>query len=190
MGLHDGIAYRVELEDKDGRTLLRVVRTGAPDADWPNTFDEEAEGWITFVGQLRFLIERSKGRPRRTLYLTGTANRPVLLPRSALGIPRNVNDFARTAQPEPLAGTVWHASKFQSGFSVSQWGGGLLVAMDRPVAEDRPKGGGALVLTTYELDDAAFEALTQRWTAWFMERYPSEPEPQADAEPKPESSTA
>jgi hypothetical protein len=55
------------VEGGDGRTAVSVTRGGEPAAG--GSFDEIDEGWITFVNQLRFALERHPGRERRTEHL-------------------------------------------------------------------------------------------------------------------------
>ena len=50
----------LSLEDGDGGTVVRVRRASA------GGYDEINEGWITFVQQLRFYLERHPGKERRT----------------------------------------------------------------------------------------------------------------------------
>jgi hypothetical protein len=56
-----------------------------------------------------------------------------------------------------LDGSFWHASEFQRGVDRD---GELAVVFGRPGAD------ATLVVTTYDLDDAAFAAAEQRWQAW------------------------
>jgi hypothetical protein len=53
----------VSLEDRGDATVVRVRRAA------PAGYDEVNEGWITFVQQLRFYLERHPGRERRTVHI-------------------------------------------------------------------------------------------------------------------------
>jgi uncharacterized protein YndB with AHSA1/START domain len=51
------------LEDRGGATVVRVARAATGD------YDDVNEGWITFVQQLRFYLERHPGQDRRTVHV-------------------------------------------------------------------------------------------------------------------------
>jgi uncharacterized protein YndB with AHSA1/START domain len=53
----------IALEDRGDTTAVRVTRAVA------DGYDEVNEGWITFVQQLRFYLERHRGRERRTVHI-------------------------------------------------------------------------------------------------------------------------
>jgi uncharacterized protein YndB with AHSA1/START domain len=53
----------IALEDRGDVTAVRVTRAVA------DGYDEVNEGWITFVQQLRFYLERHDGRERRTVHI-------------------------------------------------------------------------------------------------------------------------
>ena len=179
-GTWEGAADRFELAPIDGGTTLRVVRTAPALApDWPEGFDEIVEGWITFVEQLRLLLERHAGATRRTIYLSGKAPERHRQPSSALGIDGRrdaANGSGYTAElptGDRLTGIVWHRSRHQIGLAVDDWGGGLLVVTDRPKSDSAPHGGGAALLTTFGLADAGLAELEGRWRKWWEGRYPA-----------------
>lgn len=63
-------AGRFELEDHDDATTVRVRRAPpAGAATWHGVYDEINEGWLTFLQQLRYYLERHPGEERRTLLL-------------------------------------------------------------------------------------------------------------------------
>lgn len=53
----------ISLEDRGDATVVRVRRAA------PGGYDEINEGWLTFVQQLRFYLERHRGRRRRTVQI-------------------------------------------------------------------------------------------------------------------------
>jgi hypothetical protein len=178
-GEWEGFSYGFELEPSGKDTVLRVVRSApAGDVGWDDVYEEIVEGWITFVQQLRLWLERHKGEKRRTLYLSGQSVAGQALPSVVLGLDglRNSADGSayalETPSGEALSGVIWHRSKFQLGIGVSQWGDGLLVVTDRPAGDGAPNGGGSAVLTTYGMSEKAFGALSRRWSAWWVDRYP------------------
>jgi hypothetical protein len=63
-----------ELEEVDGGTLVRIIRSKPdPNSAWAAYYDDVTEGWISFLNQLRFMLER---HPERR-----TANRVLLCSR-------------------------------------------------------------------------------------------------------------
>lgn len=160
-----------ELTDLGGRTRLRITR--APrggDPDWDAYYDDVTEGWITFVHQLAFALERHPGADRRTVFLSGAAATPVL---EAAGLAA-VAELPPTSPyelsgptGETLRGEVRFRSANQVGLTVEGWGDGLLVAAQSPPSHVNPGGAATMVLTAYGLDDAAFADLESRWNAWW-----------------------
>jgi hypothetical protein len=57
-----------------------------------------------------------------------------------------------------LPGEPWHESRYQRGADVD----GSLVVLGA-----KPGGEGMLLVTTYDLDDDAFEAAEARWHEWW-----------------------
>jgi hypothetical protein len=53
---------------------------------------------------------------------------------------------------------------------VDGYGDGLIVV----AARDSAPGRGMAIVTTYGLDDAAFEQVRARWRAWWEAAYPPE----------------
>lgn len=174
--LRFGLGDRFEVEDRGATCIVRVVRPApTADTDWDDVFEDMTQGWIAFTQQLAFAFARHRGEHRRTLYFSGSPREGgATLGAAALGL-----DDARAGERyaiapvsgEPLAGTVWHRGRHQLGVSVEAWGEGLLLVMDRPANDRWPRGGSQAILTTYGLDDAAFESLRARWTRWWDEHF-------------------
>jgi hypothetical protein len=139
---------RFELEPHGDATIVRVVMPGPGE-------DGTVQGWITFVQQLRFALERHRGEDRNTVYLSG--DRAAALGLGHLAVVAVGERYsARAANGDELAGEVWFRTEHQLGLTVDDWGDGLLVVSTAP-------GGGSAVLTTYGLDAAAFARLRERW---------------------------
>lgn len=167
----EGASDRFELIERDGATVLRVVRHGGLPIDWEDTYNDINEGWVTFVQQLRLLLDRHPGSARRTIYLSGAAAPGIPELSVALGLAalRNGPDGSEFSAELPIGetvvGTIWHRTHFQLGLYVRDWGDGMLVVTDK--GADR----GAVLITTFGLDDGAFSALEARWSRWWTERY-------------------
>lgn len=173
----EGTSDRFEVIDQGETSRLRVVRAApAGTDDWDDVYEDMTEGWITFVQQLRFALERHALASRRTLFFTTgrSETRADARPLQALGLA----DLTEASPGQPwardlptgdrLQGRVWHASRWQIGLTVDDWGEGLLVVHDAGAwTSGGGHGAGMAVLTTYGLDDAAFQALELRWTRWW-----------------------
>src|SRR5690606_2767786 len=123
-------------------------------------YEDITQGWVSFVQQLKLALDRHAGETRRTLFLSGAARPGVGEPSAALGLDRRLRPgqpySAMLSSGDHVSGAVWHGTRFQTGFSVSQWGDGLLIVTDKGTSDKRPHGGGSVILTTYGLSDVAF----------------------------------
>lgn len=178
-GEWEGASDAIELTAAGDQTQLRLVRRGGSPVDWTGAYDDVAEGWVNFLGQLRFALERHRGETRRTIYLAGACRVGVGEPTAELGLGEAASFgpgqayAAQLPTGDSASGMVWYRTHFQTALTVEQWGDGLLVVSDMGISPKRPQGGGSVLLTTYGLSDAAFAELEQRWAAWWSERYPA-----------------
>ncbi len=174
-GSWEGTEHRFELSAEGMPTRLRVVQSSDAPGGWEDVYEDITQGWVTFVQQLRLALDRHAGESRRTIFLSGAARPGVGEPSVALGLDRGVRPgqtySAMLTSGDHVSGEIWHGTRFQTGFSVAQWGDGLLVVTDKGISDKRPHGGGSVILTTYGLSDAAFAELEGRWTAWWGERF-------------------
>ena len=174
-----GMPDRFELEAQGAQTIVRVIRAApVTDGSWQGIYDDVNEGWLTFFQQLKFFLERHPGAERRTLYLNGrAASAGAPLPAQALGLdPVAIvpvgERYAVAAQTgEKLEGTVWYRGPYQLGLTVDGYGDGLLILCARPRTAKSHHGGGSSVITTYGLNDAAFDRLQDRWKKWWADTY-------------------
>jgi len=133
----------IELEERDGRTVIRATKPGDLDAvEWVDVYGDIEEGWITFFNQLRHRLERHSDSTRRMIV-------------------RNAN---LAALPE-LPGEPWHSSRYQRGADSD---GALAIVFRKP-----DTGESMLLVTTYDLDDDAFAAVERRWDEWTAQLTPS-----------------
>jgi uncharacterized protein YndB with AHSA1/START domain len=139
MGWADG-SY-LEVVGDDDRAVVRAVREG-PVPDNPDAYDAIEEAWRTFLVQLRFLFERRPEGVRRTIYLTGeTTGRQAL----------------------SLAETDWQPVGRRVSWTVDA--DGFLVVVSGRVPLSGPSAARMEVtVSTFGLDDAAFENVREEWT--------------------------
>ncbi|WP_109507544.1 SRPBCC family protein [Nocardioides speluncae] len=155
---------RVELAQVEGGT--RVTLTRAPrgdDPDWASYYDDITEGWITFMNQLRFAVERHPHDVRRTVFLSGTA---TTSPLSALAIAElSPGDKYELDLPgETATGQVWYRSEHQLGLTVNGWNDGLLVLSHNPTSH-----ASMALLSLYAIDESRHTELTKQWHVWWTD---------------------
>jgi hypothetical protein len=158
---------RFELTDLGDRTRVRLTRAPrGSNPEWAAYYDDITEGWITFVQQLRFALERHPGDARRTLFFMGK-------PRDRTAL---ITQLTPADTPTPMTTEEWFRSEHQVGRTVKEWGDGLLVVGETPPSAMKPEGGAMAVLSTYGLNEDAFEELRSRWATWWTDRYePDQP---------------
>ncbi len=165
-----GDLIRLEADGDGTRvTLTRASRGSNP--DWDAYYTDITEGWITFIHQLKFAIERRPGAARRTLFFAGS-NESGLDVATELGLPDGPTVEVALVG-EPVKGEVWFRSEHQTGITVDAWGDGLLVVSSLVPSGEKPDGAAMAVLSTYGLDDARLAEIRERWTAWWTGRFPS-----------------
>jgi hypothetical protein len=175
----EGMRDRFTFESAGGGTIVRVIRSApVTDESWTGVYSEEMEGWLTFLQQLKFALERHPGGRRRTIFLNGrAASAQTGLPLEALGlsglaiVPPGERYTMTAANGERLEGTVWHRGSYQIAVTVDGYGDGLIVLRARPRTAKSQHGGGNIVITTYGLDDAAYAKVHERWTRWWQDTY-------------------
>jgi hypothetical protein len=147
-----------ELEEVDGGTLVRIIRSKPdPNSEWAAYYDDVTEGWISFLNQLRFMLERHPNEERRTVFFSaqGTASTPEDL----------------IADSPAASGPQWFAADNQRGVVVDDLGPGLLIVGTTSI------GGAMAILTTYGQDDATFERTREQWSAWWHKHHSYAPDP-------------
>jgi hypothetical protein len=161
-------------------TLTRQPRGANP--DWDAYYTEITEGWITFLHQLRFAVERQAGAPRRTVFFAGS-NASGRDAAAELGLPTDAKPGSTVEADllgERVKGEVWFRAEHQLGVTVDAWGDGLLVVSSTGPTDDKPDGAAMAILSTYGLDDDARAELSARWTPWWTERFPADDAPAED----------
>jgi hypothetical protein len=162
--LGNGDVFVVEPVEGGSRVTLTRAPLGA-NPEWDAYYDDVTEGWITFLHQLRFYVERHGSDPRRTLFYSGTG---ALSPITELGLPAETVDLVG----ERVKTEVWYRTEHQLGVTVDAWGNGLLVLSHLPPSEAKPDGASMAILSVY--GDTDLDDLDTRWRAWWEARYPKQ----------------
>ncbi|MFI7128909.1 SRPBCC domain-containing protein [Nonomuraea sp. NPDC050153] len=120
------------------RTVVRLVVPDVEGASWKDLYGGVAEGWRFYLEQLRFYLDRAPSGRRRTVYLAGQAT---------------------GAQVTEIVGpgTPWHEASIVNDE-------GHLISVGADPADPQPAQVNVIV-NTYGLDDDAFAALRDQWTA-------------------------
>ncbi|HEV7649203.1 MAG TPA: hypothetical protein VGP26_13680 [Actinophytocola sp.] len=157
-----------DMGDTTHVTLTRAPRGTSP--EWDAYYAEITEGWITFLHQLKFAVERQPRATRHTLFFAGTneSARDVV---AELGLPDGPT-VDTSLVGEHVKGEVWFRAEHQHGITVDAWGDGLLVVSATGPADDKPEGAAMAILSTYGLDVARLAEIRERWTPWWTERFP------------------
>jgi hypothetical protein len=139
MGWADGSF--LEVDGDDDKSVVRVARE-APEHRESEEYDPIEEGWRAFLIQLRFLLqERPQGR-RRTLYLTGeTTGKQALA----------------------LVDGPWEQSGRRVAWAANDAGHLVVVAARLPL-HSHEAAHVEITVSTFGLDDAAFEEQRKVWT--------------------------
>ena len=170
--LHGRDEIRLEPHGEGTRlTLIRAAR--GDDPDWDAYYGEITEGWITFLHQLRFAVERQPGAARRTLcFVGGNENGVRLIEALDLADIAAGTPFQLALLGEDVKGELWYRSEHQLGITVDAWGDGLLIVSSVDPTPERPKGSAMAILSTYGFDDTRLAGLESRWRPWWTERFP------------------
>jgi hypothetical protein len=165
---------RFDLEPDGAGTVLRVTRWGTDGG-----FDDIAEGWTTFVQQLRFAVARHPGEERRTAYVASGKGPDVPGIAHALGLadvagtPTGGRYEATAGTGEPITGEVWFRTEHQLGLTVDQLGDGLLVMTEKPAAAKPPHGAAAMIVSAYGAAGGAALECSAQLEAWWREHVPA-----------------
>jgi hypothetical protein len=161
-------------------TEVSVTRAAVDhNSEWAAWDEDITQGWLTFLQQLRFSLERHPHGRRRTIFFSvpGTEGSAI----EKLG----VNDVPRPGEPysltlatgEEITGKVWFRSNHQVGLTVhgyAEHGEGLVIVADQPSIPDiRPDGGSLVIVSTYDLGAHRLEDVRKYWDKWRAENYPT-----------------
>ncbi|MHA7275519.1 SRPBCC family protein [Arthrobacter sp. HLT1-21] len=175
---------------EDGDTFLAVpgpdgtvvtVERGQPEpgselADW----DEDiTEGWISFLQQLRFALERHPNTDRHTAFFAGTpTDGRSIVDRLGAQVVGQPGDFYTLTMPggEELTGRVWFRTERQLGLTVAQYaehGDGLLILAEQPLTEGvRAELSSLVIASTYALGARDLHAVWDSWEGVRRDSYP------------------
>lgn len=178
---HGGDVF--DLKPVPGGTLVSVTRAALDhNSEWAAWDEDITQGWLTFLQQLRFALERHPHGKRHTSFFQVPGEPGSAIEKLGLSdVPKPGETYELTlGTSEEIAGKVWYRSNHQVGLTVhgyAEHGDGLLIVADQPVIEElRPKGGSLVIISTYDLGASRLESIRALWDGWRAENYPtSEP---------------
>ncbi|WP_344801862.1 SRPBCC family protein [Microlunatus ginsengisoli] len=146
-------------------TVVRITRgPRGVNADWDAMYDDITEGWISFLAQLKFAVERHRGVDRRTVF------------RSWSGEPGpRIQDLWAADPAPPASGATWLDTDGQLGFVVDAYGPGLVVLADKPGPEPGTAVSSMAIVSTYGLGESEQAEVESAWAAWWSARHPEQP---------------
>ncbi|WP_461189049.1 SRPBCC family protein [Arthrobacter sp. Z4-13] len=179
--VHGGDIF--ELRPVPQGTLVSVTRAAVDhNSEWATWDEDITQGWLTFLQQLRFALERHPHGKRHTLFLQIPGGPGSAIDKLGLaGLPSRGEDYQLTlATGEEISGKVWYRTNHQVGLTVHSYadhGDGLLVIADQVAIDDvRPDGGSMVIASTYGLGAGRLDSIRTSWDSWRAENYPtSEP---------------
>ncbi|MGO4804254.1 SRPBCC domain-containing protein [Arthrobacter sp. 2MCAF15] len=161
-------------------TEVSVTRAAIDhNSEWAAWDEDITQGWLTFLHQLRFALERHPHSKRRTFFFSVPGTGGSAIEKLGLSDVPSPGDAYSLTLPtgEELSGKVWFRSNHQVGLTVHHYaehGEGLLIVADQPaIADVRPDGGSLAIVSTYDLGAHQLEAVRNYWDKWRAENYPT-----------------
>ncbi|WRH26327.1 SRPBCC domain-containing protein [Arthrobacter sp. JZ12] len=129
------------------------------------------EGWVTFLQQLRFALERHPSGTRRTAFFSAPNAGETIIEKLNAEQLQQPGDSYSLSLPNghELTGSVWFRSEKQLGLTVSQYadhGEGLVILADQP-------SSSMAIVSTYGLGANARREAFSAWDAFRQQHYPS-----------------
>ncbi|HEX6258571.1 MAG TPA: hypothetical protein VFZ48_03765 [Candidatus Saccharimonadales bacterium] len=137
-------------------TELQLVRRPLDGTAEDNYYDTITEGWISFVEQLRFMLECKPDDTRKTIVTNQQLDKSVILEQLGISDAHDGQVFDGSVEGIKLSGSVQFVTPQQIGLLVNGWGPGLLIIQ---FSENMQ------LLTAYEPEEETFRNLTKKWSA-------------------------
>jgi uncharacterized protein YndB with AHSA1/START domain len=156
---YDGTTPMVDtytVERRDGKTVLRLVSSGIPDApEWDGFYNGTDSGWGSFFRTLRHYLEHHSGKPRTTIKVIGKLTGSL------------EDAWARLrAAVEPIGTVVFEKAPTILEVNIPEIGGAYL-------AHTVSSGGGNnyvyTMLSVYGKTPAEVEAIRAKWQPWLAQ---------------------
>lgn len=141
------------IERRDGKTVLRLVCSGIPDApEWDGFYNGTDSGWASFLRTLRHYLEHNSGKPRTTIKVIGKLTGS--LEEAWAGL---------RAKVEPLGTIVFEKAPGILEANIPEIGEAYL-------AHSASRAGGSAyvytMLSVYGKTPVEVEAIRAKWQPW------------------------
>ena len=124
--VNGGDTFIAEAAGDDTRlTLIRAGLSGDP--EWDGYYDNITEGWVSFIEQLRFMLERAPKSQRKAEFTSRVLQRDEIVARLNLAEDKEGAKFTGSFEGNEMSGEVWFSTPNQLGLLVDGWGPGLLI---------------------------------------------------------------
>ncbi|WP_347109599.1 SRPBCC domain-containing protein [Paenarthrobacter sp. S56] len=168
--VHGGDEF--ELHPVSGGTEVKVTRAALDhDSEWAQWDEDITQGWLTFLNQLRFALERHPHGKRRTHFVSVSGPGSAIEKLGLGDLPPVGDEYSLTLSTgEAISGKVWFKSRHQVGVTVhgyAEHGDGLLIVAEQlPIPEKRPDGGALVIASTYDLGAHTLADIRASWDKW------------------------
>lgn len=135
-------------------TELQLVRCPLDGTAEDNYYGTITEGWISFVEQLRFMLECQPNDTRKTIVTNKQLAKDVVLTQLGLSDPQEGQTFKGFLEEVEVSGSVRFSTPQQIGLLVNGWGPGLLIIQ---FSENMQ------LLTMYGQEDETYRTLVEKW---------------------------
>ncbi|GAA1118175.1 SRPBCC domain-containing protein [Arthrobacter flavus] len=176
--LEDGDTFLLE-PGPDGTVVTVECGVPEPESEMADWYADITEGWISFLQQLRFALERHPNTDRHTAFFAGTpADGSALVDRLGAGSVGEPGEHYSLTLPggQEITGRVWFRTEHQLGLTVAQYaehGDGLLILAEQPLTEGvRDEPSSLVIASTYALGAKALHGVWDGWEAVRREHYP------------------
>ncbi|WP_051427262.1 hypothetical protein [Arthrobacter sp. H20] len=176
--LGDGDTFGLQ-PGPDGTVVTMERGHPDPESELAHWSADITEGWISFLQQLRFALERHPNANRHTAFFSGTpADGLSIADRlGAAGVGEPGDSYSLTLPDgQELTGRVWFRTERQLGLTVAQYaehGDGLLILAEQPLAEGvRDVPSSVLIASTYALGARSLHSIWDGWETIRRDHYP------------------
>jgi uncharacterized protein YndB with AHSA1/START domain len=179
------IVTEYTLETREGRTVLRLVHSGIPDApEWDGFYEGTKAGWPMFFIGLRHYLEKHAGKHRDTIVLMEAISDS---PEDAWNTLREASHIEPVGGGGPLGAGVRYRASAGVGLSLE----GRIEIYNPPkvlvltvetlsnsllaVSFEEAQGINFtyVALSTYGLGPAELQALREKWLGWLKDMFPT-----------------
>jgi uncharacterized protein YndB with AHSA1/START domain len=179
------IVQEYSLETREGKTVLRLVHSGIPDAEeWDGFYEGTRAGWPMFFIGLRHYLEKHAGKHRDTITLMEAIS-------DGRQVAWNRLREASALEPEAGAHALEVGARYRATFATERRLEGRIEIFNPPkalvltvenlsnslLAVEFAEAQGThftyVALSTYGLGQSEIQGLREKWLGWLKEVFPA-----------------